>query len=156
MRDSRCPLCKLAAREQALQNSLDRRVECERCGTFDISGDIPLMEIEEFTDPNGNRVRDRVHVLSGLTRQESDVGRRILIAPDNIISLLESVSVPKTPLENMERALLYLSSRQRRADDEPHVFYDKEYPLVFVRDGKEFHYIMDCLVDRGYLHERSR
>ena len=91
MADATCPLCHLEAEFRPLQQNLDLRFRCERCGAFDTGRDIPANEIEYYTDPDGNVVGQRSHILSGLTRRATGRGERIRIGPDNIIALLDSV-----------------------------------------------------------------
>ena len=55
----------------------------------------------------------------------------------------------------MDKALLYISERLQRADDEPQVFYDNDYPLAFDRDASEFRFLLDTLVERKLLHRRG-
>jgi hypothetical protein len=49
----------------------------------------------------------------------------------------------------MDRALLYLVNHQKRADEFVVIDFDRDYPLVYTRDGKEFQYLMEQLAKRG-------
>ena len=157
MPDSTCPLCDKPANAITLQGFDGKRVTCETCGEYDIAGIISHVQVKNYTDPQGNnKVGDRVHILSGLTRQSWDARKRVSINQNNIFALLQSVAVPRTPLENMELGLLYISERQPKADQTFQVPYQKDYPLVFAKDAGEFRYFLDILVRRGLLRSEAR
>ena len=117
-----------------------RRVRCKTCGEFQIARSVVddgVRNVQYLADPP-QKVGNLVYILSGLTRQASDNGNPIWIMESNISQLLQSVAIPATPLENMDKALLYISERQQKADDEPQVFYENDYPCAFAKDPDEF------------------
>ena len=65
-----------------------------------------------------------------------------------VVSLIESTTVPSV-LESIDLSLLYIADCQSRADDKVQVVFDKDYPVVFARDGDEFAYFLDTLRARG-------
>ena len=153
-KESDCPLCKRSANELPLIKYEGQRVSCQTCGNYDILGIDVNIGIEEYAEAHGVEVKEIAFKLSGLTRQASDAGNRIVI--DNELSdLLESVAIPKTYPEKMDRALIYISEHQSRADQHIQVVFEDDYPLVFAKDGNEFRYFLDTSVSRGLLERRG-
>ncbi len=148
MPDSLCPLCNRSVGIRPLEHYDGHRVTCETCGEYDIVGIISHVQVNNYTNGERDKVGERRHILSALTRQSWDAGARVVINENNIFALLQSVAIPKNPLENMDRALIYVSDHQSKADDYFQVFYEKDYPLAFARDRDEFRYFLDTLVER--------
>ena len=55
----------------------------------------------------------------------------------------------------MDQALVYLSRRQRTADEEIQIFFDEEFEDVGARTGDELVYIMRTLVERNLVGARG-
>lgn len=155
MPESTCPLCNRPASSRTLESYDGQRVTCETCGEYDIVSLLTHVGVTDYTDSEGNKVGNRVHILSGLTRRSWDAGNRVVINENNIFALLQSVAIPKSPLENMDRALFYVADHQSKADDYFQVFYGKDYPVVFAKDQDEFHYFLDTLVQRKLLNSEG-
>lgn len=156
MPDTTCPLCNKPANSITLQSFDGQRVTCETCGEYDISGLIVSVQVKNYTDPQGNnKVGDRSYILSGLTRRASDAGERTVINENNISTLLQSVAIPKNPLENMDMALLYVGEHQSKADEFFEVFHGKDYPLTFAKDEDECRYFLQTLVERKLLDHQA-
>ena len=153
-----CPLCESEADVTPLHPRVADRVDCDTCGEFEIDNliaSVGVVRYQYVPDSPDIRVGNLVYVLSGLTRRASIAGDTLSIREDNVSQLLQSVMIPASPLENMDKALLYISERQRKADDEFQVFFDKDYPLAFAKDGSEFRFFLDTLVERDLLHRRG-
>ena len=150
-----CPICQQDASVRPLERWDGFRIECETCGRFNISGLIAHVRLKDYQDEKGNNLSIHSHIYSGLTRQASDSGTIISITTENISTLLESVAIPTSPLENMDRALIYVSEQQSKADEEIQVFYQRDYPKAFAKDGDEFRYFLDALYARGLLGRRG-
>lgn len=142
MSDSTCLICK---REASVSSYDDvHRIECETCGNFEVTREVKHSSVDLFSG-------DTSYVLSAITRQSSDAGRLFTITLDNASTLLQSTSVPTSPLDKLDRALLYVSERQRRFDDYVDITFENDYPLIFSNDGEEFQYFLDTLVEKGIL-----
>jgi len=137
-----------------LQQTDGRRVQCTTCGQFDISNLIGTVGLDNYTDRQGVHVGEYRYIFSALTRQASDSGNPISITIDNISALWHSVAVP-TPLECMDKSLIFVSDSQPKADHEVQIFYLNDYPKAFAKDSGEFHYLLDALHDRGLLDRRG-
>lgn len=150
--ESICPLCQRGATARNLEKYDGKRVTCQTCGTYDILGIHDNIGIEKYTEAHRVEVVEIAYLLSGLARQASEAGNRLVI-DDDISNLLDSIVIPQSYLEKMDRALIYLSERQPRADQHFQVTFDDDYPLVFARDGDEFRYFLDISVGRGLLEK---
>jgi len=101
------------------------------------------------------RVGDLAYILSGLTRQGSSTGIPVVIRQDNVSQLLQSVTIPASPLDSMDKALLYISEHQKSYDEEYQVYYDNDYPLAFAKNASEFRFFLDTLVERNLLYRKG-
>lgn len=135
-----CALCDQPAAQKLSEHFDGSIIQCSTCGTYRIG----MFETEAIKRDWG----EKRHLLSALTRMASDAKRPVTIGSDNIGSLFESISVPRTPLEQMDQALLYLMSHQKRPDEFVVIDFDRDYPLVYARDDKEFRYLMEQLAKR--------
>ena len=138
-----CPLCGLEVDSRPLQNYDQHWIECPTCGTYRIGG---LTREVGFDDTQ----RRKLHILSYLARAASDSGNHLIITQDNIESLFGSV-VEWSPLDKMDRTLLYVDSRISHPDEGIDVNFDRDYPLLMARDGKEFGLYVNLLREQGFL-----
>ena len=150
MPESTCPLCGNAAEMTLLQHSVGSFVSCETCGQYEISHSVRTDADSLIRRTGSGDVR---YILSALTRRASTEGRRITIDHNNIDELLQSVAIPKSPLEKMDRALLYVAEHQSKSDEFFQVFFGKDYPLAFAKDENEFRYFFHTLVERKLLED---
>ena len=149
MQEQICRLCKHPLKTPNRDIELLITVVCETCGTYRTSRPLATKELEDIAGK-------QEYVLSGITRQASDAGNPITIkSEEDVSALLESVVIPRNPLEQMDRTLLNVSTRQRKADEHVQLFFDKDYPLGFAKDGDEFRFLLEALVDRNLLERRG-
>lgn len=147
MTSQECVICARRASITHHLKDLNRTVNCETCGQYDIEGilvDLP----QDFQN------YEHKYVLSALTRQASDSGRSLVITTENIKELFDSTTIPPIH-EKMDWALLYMSKVKERPDNFIHVNVDRDYPLVFARDGREFSYLLELLAERSLFEERG-
>ena len=62
---------------------------------------------------------------------------------------------PRDVLNAMDRALLYVSKRQRSVAEKVQINFDSEFPMVGVRDGEDLKYILQTLANRKLLYVRG-
>ena len=147
-----CPLCQGDALTQSIWDPMVTRVLCEVCGEYDISLGLGTQGMDQRLKDIGRP--DDKHLLSALTRQASDRGRRTVIGNDSILALL--ASAPRlTVLDQMDRALLYMAEHQQRADEHIAAPVGTDWPLIFAKDGHEFEYFLETLAHRGFLESTS-
>jgi hypothetical protein len=68
--------------------------------------------------------------------------------------LLKSIPLP-TVLDGLDRALVFVSEVQTKADEEIQTHYANDYPKAFAKDGDEFHFLLDTLVRQDLLTSRG-
>ncbi len=106
----KCYVCGSITVEEFPRLQLMHNVHCPVCGRYSITDVAIVSSIIE------NEV-DRRHLISAITRQASDAGNPITITSENIKQLLDSFPGLSTPLDNLNRTLLYVSKQQTRADE---------------------------------------
>ncbi|MBI4329174.1 MAG: hypothetical protein HY685_04845 [Chloroflexi bacterium] len=124
-----------------------RWVACPVCGNFD-TGHFGLEDLDKS-------LVLRKFLLSAAVREASDAGKKLTVTAETAPSLLAAFPPSITPLDQMDRALLYVAKRQERADEAISVDWNYDYPLAWARDGEEFRYLLSMLCKRGLL-ERER
>ncbi|MBM3933618.1 MAG: hypothetical protein FJ319_04855 [SAR202 cluster bacterium] len=142
-----CPLCvKQASVIVPSDGMFMRFVECSTCGRYAID--------MQLADSGFDEANDKRHVLSYLTRGESDAGRFLKIKVDNFKAMIGSVP-DETPLEKLDRVLLLYSKTQKWADQYVELDFNANYPLVLARDKEEFQALKENLVQQKLLQATS-
>lgn len=145
--NGQCPLCDGPAYLQRSQKILGDGVICDRCGYFLIE-DGALHGFEQ----------DR-HLVAGMTRRSSgpkpSVESRLTLTGDNIPDLLSGAQLAAGLLAHLDYTLEYVRDHQTRSDEfiEYRELVGTDYPLVFARDGDEFLYFLQTIVEQGLLEE---
>ena len=121
MSGSTCPLCQGPADHRIHEKDLGVTIVCAACGSYS------AYDLGDGLDS------DKAHILSALTRRASDSNNPLDITPESITELLASVLIT-TPLDQMNRALLYFGDHQTRADEFLTFDPAHDYPLLFARD----------------------
>ncbi|MFC2035837.1 hypothetical protein ACFLUJ_06935 [Chloroflexota bacterium] len=142
-----CYLCELESVEPTHPNMNYYQVECPICGLYLISHIVVRTILPQYAD--------RKYLLTALTRQASDADNYLRITTENISSLLESIPSLSSPLENINRALIFVSQQQYRVDQLVNIDTQQDYPLIFTHDGREFEYLIQTLVDQGLLENHG-
>ena len=152
-----CILCGLGDVDMQIDiNQGMRLYQCSRCGNFEISNS--LTHRMEFGEHSEGR-----HILSGLSRraweQEEQRMKRestrewapYRIDENTIQDQLASLAVSLNPLDRMNRLLLLV--QEGTVGFREGVFFDfqKDYPLVFARDGAESFYFAQIAEKMGFL-----
>lgn len=152
---SKCALCsRTGVSAQGLSEYDGTRFDCTTCGRYEISNLIVSVGLDNYTDSQGVQLGPLRHLISGLTRQASDSGNLIKITEDSVATLRQSMPMPTT-LDCLDRALIFVSEVQIRADKEIQTFFDNDYPRAFAKDGDEFRFLLQTLVDQGLLYSRG-
>jgi len=71
---------------------------------------------------------------------------------ENFESLLSALPSPISLLDQMDHALLLVAERQERADEFISVDLDIDFPLLYVRDGRECQYLFEQVHNRNVVH----
>lgn len=77
-----------------------------------------------------------------------------MITDESVQSQLQSIPLPSV-LDCLDRALVFISEAQTKADEEIQTHYKDDYPKAFAKDGDEFHFLLDTLVRQELLTSRG-
>jgi nucleoside 2-deoxyribosyltransferase len=142
---SLCPLCS----KPPLDIDVDKahsisHVKCRSCGTY---------VLDHFADLDS--IRDKLYLLSGLTRGEHEAGREYFISADRLQDAISSARKPQ-PLEAIDIILRYL---QRKTGDAPGQYIEldgRSYPLVYGKEENEMVYYIGILLKLGYIEDNKQ
>lgn len=140
-----CPLCSnMGGVARSVDFDTDiRTFACPRCGRFRITEKAE----EDLSLP---RLKPRRYLLSGVTRGASEAGRTIEIGSTEIDHLIDLARRPRTVLEAMDRVLSHMGDRSGAFGESVHLT-SNDYPIVFGRDGSELAFLINSLVESGYV-----
>lgn len=137
-----CPLCQTGLEITLPVEGRDAQyVACPVCGNYIIDALAPIRPESRY-------------ILSAMTRQVSDAGGRRDLTTESVPGLIESAPVPKTPLEALDRLLLFIRARTTSFTG-PVPVRPPDYPLLFARNGDELVYLLNQLIEQGLLDSPS-
>lgn len=116
-------------------------IDCQTCGKYE-PAEYFLQKMYE------NGLRDR-HLLSGALRENYEKG--VIFKLENTTDLLDSVSVPKNPLEAVDRLLFYVARKSGESSGTVTIDCSKDYSLAYAKDVIEFQYFINLARELDYL-----
>ena len=141
---STCPVCKQPASERPLENWSGTRVECARCGSYRVFDGVD----QQIGDGRGEQER---HIVSGALRQAHDRGLRTDIrSPKDLDAFVAGANPPASPVEALDRLLVYVQQYQSRADEFCKITPDDDYPIAFCHDADELRHLLSNLTKLGF------
>lgn len=150
---NKCPICGKEVQGIYRQNNKEvYNYTCRVCGKYSISGQFFTIggpyecDIIDFDGKN--------HILSGIIRNAQINGSYITITTHNWKNLIKSAAIPESPLEKIDKILLYLSEKSGSAAKLIPI-YTYDYPLFYCVDTKEQNYLLEQAEKEGYI-ERGR
>ncbi len=144
-----CPLCDT---EQATitvptTKPFVRHYKCSACGEYEIVG--------SFTDALKNEpYKSKKYILSGIFRESSNRGVILTLDIATVDEILDMVSIPDSPLESIDRILLYIYKNIVSADDF-FLLRPLDYSIAFAKNQNEFRFFLDKTVKLGYLEREG-
>lgn len=111
----------------------DSHVKCKVCGEYYLS------EIFARRHPYPDRLEDG-WLLSGAIRENFEAGRTVTLESSE--GILDSVRVPRTLLEKLDKLLLHISKKQKSTAEGARIHEENDYALAYCRDQTEFHHIL--------------
>ncbi len=121
-------------------------ISCQTCGTYEISKEASTESILV--------TQNKKYVFSGLTRAASDSGSRLTLLTTNLQDLFDSAPIPDSPIEMIDRILLYVSKKAQTADASVELS-SQHYPIAFAKNGAEFAFLFKKATELGYLEQAS-
>lgn len=119
-------------------------VKCKRCGTFHIT-DVGLIDAKSAVE------RGLGHVISGYTREASNLGRPLTLSTEAIVDLCKAPLPVHSVMDRLHRVLEYVGSRIPTLGDYIIINATLDYPVAFVQNQNEMVYIVKTLFNMGLL-----
>lgn len=144
-----CPICEATLFAARLTNSRRPLVEldCPRCSRFTINP-MYIDEIAKYL----KQFSYHRHLISGYLRNHP-LGTPVT-SQEDLYRITDEARLlaPSTPLEAMDRLLLYFGSVTLYAGDVLKFDPRDSYPVVYCRNNEECYYLLRALFKRGFLH----
>lgn len=102
-----CYLCNANAEHERVNLNSNNLIDCHRCGKYVLTEEV----IEFNLLINEPAINEKRYVLSSATRRASDSKKPLTITTDNIQELIDSVRIPQTPMEVLDKLLLLIHER---------------------------------------------
>jgi len=117
-------------------------IDCPVCGKYQPS-EYLLQKLYERPLINS-------YLYSGAIRENYEKG----VTPwvENLNELLDSVSIPQSPLEQINRLLVHIAKTTDSAEKE-FTLRDTDYSLVYAKSAKEYTYLFGMAVKLNYLEQ---
>lgn len=146
-----CPICKLACKFYLLRDREDNEelllIDCVICSKYEISfGLFSTATESDILVDMGKRYQGKNYILSGVTKNSK---KMITITRKNITDLIDQAPVPETPLEMIDKIILYLCFRPFFAGKK--IETETEYPRFFAEDKRELSQVLIEANKLGYL-----
>ncbi len=152
-----CPVCNYANAGFGRQDSQKRaiytsNIECNRCGTYSVEHYTQYSIKQAIINIIGEQ---NIYKFIGYTREQTLRNEIKEIKYDNLQFDLKNILIqaPVTVLDKMDRLLLNLSVISEHPGAEIFIDNEKDYPLGYCRNSKEFMHYYEYLTStkRQYL-----
>ena len=138
--NDKCYICRTSIPEFEWQPR--KVIECPKCGKYQPS--------ERFLINLYSNSLSASYLYSGAIRENNE--KEIIPFIDDSDLLLESVKIPRNPLESIDRILLYVSNNSSKNSGTVH-FTGDDYPIGYAKDVSEFHYFLTLARELNYFIE---
>lgn len=143
---NRCFLCQKPIEQVYHVPPSEERIgsyRCARCGKV-------VFTFEAFTEIGQPKFDSSRHLISGYTRELTESRRSpIVIKPNNIQKILDSVDIPRNVLDKLNKVLLYLERKSKFFGDSVRINILKDYPIVYAMIPHELHFFLETLGKSG-------
>lgn len=107
--------------------------DCARCGIYGITYNA-TSSIKQIPDR---------YILSGVLREQSDLGKPLTLSMDNIERLIQSAIIPADPIESIEYLLQHIYKWTQSADRSVPFVPANDFPLVYAKNTGEFCFFIE-------------
>lgn len=146
-----CPVCQETSgtSDQSVASPFMTDVTCPRCGQFRLVAPLGQREFQA-----GGLHESRAHFLSAVLREANDNGAPLTVTSDELDDLLSRVVPARTPLDSIDRILVYLGSRPSRGFfDDYAVNYSHDRSVAAVKDTRDMKYLCDLAAELGLVED---
>ena len=146
----KCPICNIVLPSRGFDPSFgdNYHITCPACGKYVISR--TMAKLLEVNDDYKKYIR----LLSGATRQMSEKDIIVKLTSTNFSEIIESISVPKNPIDAIDRILIHFQNKAETYDSIIQV-NETDYPIAFSKNDMEFQYLLRNSVSLGYIESIS-
>lgn len=141
-----CPICQLN-RVYIVVSDLGERlsIKCQRCGSFTITTTAAAMTEKRELDPK----------LSAWIRERFESGANVPEIDSNTLKEMEA-ALPNYRVSEKQLLLLRAIERRTKFPGQNIVVIDNfDYPLTWASGIYEFRYLLDALIERGFVQKAS-
>lgn len=141
---TKCILCDRVIASTDLGTGAIYRYRCDACGEVHITGDRTIVR----------KYQSDLYLISGYTRERTEHNKPPveLDSSNTIKRLLDSLRIPRSPSEKMDRMLLYLKKHSDYSGDTVPIDSGKDYPIIYAKNAQEFNFILQALQESGYVN----
>lgn len=139
----KCPICNTQAESISPTGSTHiAHIRCRICGEYKITRSATSTKAyAKYND----------YLVSAALRNHNEKGTVYEIDTKNIDNLFDSIIIPRTPFEKIDRILIYIYNKIESIDDIIDLDFSTDYPIAFTKRVREFSYLMKIIEDMGYL-----
>lgn len=134
-------------------------VECKVCGIYKMDGDFIIIFRQQgsfLLEDKYKKYKDKIYILSGVTRNAFERGNPIEITHKNIAYHIDSAPVPATPRELLNRVLVYLAERAGEFGSEVQIVLYNDYPLFYAKSYEDLKYVISSEDSPQYLRHKDK
>ena len=137
-----CPICNSTAEVFPTDHSNIAFITCKICGKYRITRTASLTKVFKKYEQ---------YLISAALSYQNENGNIFEIDSRNIDALFDSIIVPKTPIEKINRILLYIYKKTTSFDDIIDIDISTQYPIAFAKNSSEFYYLLENIEELDYL-----
>lgn len=153
-----CPICLHGLEKDVWTEDFGNvfHIRCSYCGDYQLFGFKIKMEYGLNISNLPGKEREKDPILSIAVRQQFEkTNKEVLVSHKTRDELKQGVVLPKKKQEYVDIFLGYLSSKSSGAFDEIDIPYT-DYPLLFLKDEKEFEDLLNLTQQQGYIEKLQR
>lgn len=120
--------------------------KCICCGSVYIQADL----VKEYV--NGEKRHLLLGYLRNMSLNQKDSDDFPIVKDETILKSM--INEPRTPIEKANLFILYLFNKQKSYSDCIEIQPDRDYPITFSKDDKEFVYLLRYLDDENFIETR--
>ncbi|MCK4297611.1 MAG: hypothetical protein KAX28_13260 [Candidatus Marinimicrobia bacterium] len=138
----KCPICSSISEFDPTDHSNIAHITCKICGEYRITRTATVTETFKKCDQS---------LVSAALRYHNENGNIFEINSKNISTLFDSIKIPKTPIEKINRILMYINKKANSFDDIISIDISTQYPIAFAKNSSEFYYLLQNIENLDYI-----
>lgn len=123
-------------------------VDSPACGRYEISITAAKTISRKYSG--------QLHILAGAVRYRHEEGRETIITTSSIDQILDAVNPPKSVLEQIDLALLYIAQKASRPGQTVNIESSKHYPIIYGKNGGELAWVLRRLDEQHLVQWQGK